>query len=101
MKGLKDLFLPFSLQVDQDVLTTDHVKPGEGRVSEQVMGGKDANIPDRFYDLVASIHIDKKTVQPFRRDLLHGHLAISTGPRFFDRPFAEVRGEQLDRDDDR
>jgi hypothetical protein len=54
------LGLRLGVQVDQEIAATDEVHLGEGRVGDEVMGGKDDRLAERVVDLVALVLSDEE-----------------------------------------
>jgi len=68
VEGLDHLPLRHRLQVNQHVLTTQQIKPGERWVLEKIVLGKDAEFADGLPNLVASIDAEKEVIQTRRRE---------------------------------
>src|SRR5882762_3097904 len=68
VEGLDNLPLRHRLQVNQHILTTQQIKPGERRVLEKIVLGEDAEFADGLTNLVASIDAEKEVIQTRRRE---------------------------------
>ena len=86
MKNRHGPFLQTGPQIDQNVTAADEIEIRERGVPGEVMLGKNAHLPDGFVDLIAAVHLDKETLQTFRRETLGNVLRVSAGPGFVDGP---------------
>ena len=67
MKEGHELSLRLRREIDEEVTATDDVELGEGRVHNDILGGKDYCLPDFLGNLVAVLGLDEKPVQTLLR----------------------------------
>ena len=68
MEGLDHLPLCHRLQVNQHILTTQQIKPGERRVLEKIVLGEDTQFANGLANLVVTIDAEKEMIQTRRRE---------------------------------
>src|ERR1700733_9408393 len=84
-------------QVNHHVAAAEQIHAGEGRVVEDVLRGKNAQIADSLANLVAAIGFVKKTAQPYRRHVRLDVFLVYRSPGALDRVLAQVGAKDLDR----
>ena len=84
-------------QVNHHVSATEQIHTGKRRVVEDILRGKNAEIPDSLSNLVAAIGFVKKAAQPHRRDVRLDVFLVYGTPGALDRALAQVCAEDLDR----
>src|SRR6266436_1900341 len=96
MKDGHDPFLQNRPEVDQHVTATNDVDPRKRRILKKVLSSENTHITDHFVNSIATFHFDKKTSQPFRRDIGRNTLRVDPCAGFLNSCLAEVRAEKLD-----
>ena len=97
MQDRQHLALQYGSQVDQHVTATDEVQLGERRVLRHVVPGKNAYVTDDLRDLVPAFRSGEEPRQSLRRDMGQRGVRVRAGAGFFDRRFADIGGENLER----
>ena len=98
VKQRQELFLQFRGQIDQQVAADQDIQLGKGGIHDDVLGGEGHHLADLFADPVVVVLQDKKTLQPFRRDI-HGDVGrIDPLAGLVDRIPVKVGGKDLQRD---
>jgi len=96
MEDRKDAAMDATVEVDQNVAAANQIEAGEGRVSGDIVAGKDAVLAKLFSDLVLAIGLGEKSGEAVRREVVFNSLRIDTLAGALEREFADVSAEQLD-----
>src|SRR5437762_13055960 len=96
MKDRHDLFLQDRPEVDQHVTATNDVEPRKRRILKKVLSSEHTHVTDHFVNSIATFHFDKKTSQPFRRDIGLNTLRVDPCAGFLNASLAEVRAKKLE-----
>ena len=91
------LALQYRSQVNQHVTATDEVQPGERWILRYVVPGKNAHVADGLRDLALAFRSSEEAFQPLRRDMCQLGVRVDAGAGFFDGRFADIGGENLER----
>ncbi len=97
MQDRQDLALQRRSKVDQYVATTDQVQLRERRVFGHIVPGKNAYVADVLCNLVPAFRTGEEPRQPLRRDVRNFGVLVYAGAGFCDRRFADIGGENLER----
>src|SRR5262249_2030101 len=65
--------------VDENVAAADKVHPRKRGIVKNILGSKDAQVPDRFADLESLFRLIEESTQPRRRDVGADGVFIVTG----------------------
>ncbi len=95
-----DLLLQRPLHVDEQVAAADQVEPHEGRLLQHAVGREQHQFAQVLADAVMRALVDEEAAEP-----LLGHVGldgarIAAFPRHGERALVEVRGEDLDGDEE-
>ncbi len=92
-----ELLLQVSAHIDQEVAAADEVEPGEGRILDHVLLGKDQHVADALVDAVgAAAGLGREEArQPLRRDVGGDAGRIEAGPGRGNGLAVDVGGEDL------
>ena len=96
MENVEHLRLRFSGQVDEQVPATDQVAAGEGRVSQEIVGGEEDLLPNLLPHPIAAVIAQEKFPKAFGRDIRLDHRWVKAIARIGDRLLVDVGGEHLD-----
>ena len=97
VKERDELFLELRGQVDQEVPADQDVELREGRVHDDVLGGKDRHLADLLAHPVAPLLLDEEPAQALRRNVRGDVGRIDPRPGLVDGVPVQVGGEDLER----
>ena len=89
-------FLQGLIQVNHYIAATDQIHPGKGRIIEDVLRRKNAEIANALLDLEAAVGFVKETPQPRGRQIRLNILLINPRSGALNRALAQVRAKDLD-----
>ena len=98
MEELKDPPLHLRVEIDQQVSANDEVHIDEGRILDQILGGKDEHLAHVPAEPVQVAVLDKKTLQPLPGDIGGNPFAVGPLSGRFDGAGVQVGGKNLDLD---
>ena len=97
MEQRNEFLLQVAVYIDKEIAAADEVEPGERRIFDDVLLGKNQHVADAFMDPVgAAVGFGgEKAGQPFRRDVGGDAGRIETGPGRGDCLAVNIGGEHL------
>ena len=92
-----DALLQRGAEVDEDIAAAHQIELGERRIARQVVAHEDAQLAHGLADAVAAIDLDEEAAPPLVADVAQRGVGVDAAAGRFDRRFADVGAEDLDR----
>gem|GEM_PF-2189069 len=95
MKQCHQLALQRRLQINHQVAAAEQIKPGERRVLDYILNGKDQHVANVFADLIGAAFLREELLEPLRIHIERDALRIHTRSSLIDCLDVNIRGKHL------